>query len=388
MIAVIADDFTGAAEIGGIGLRHGLRVMIETRVEQVQDIDLLIIATNTRSLTRTDAAREIKKITQKLLDLNPDMIFKKLDSVLRGNVASEIEAQIKASGLNKAVVVAGNPYFKRIIKNGIYYIEGVPLAETSFGNDPEYSINSSAVKDIIKGKDFQVHSLKVDEPIPANGIVAGDITSDEEMKVWTKKLSKDMVIAGGAGFFNAILCNMKDAYITNGVKKEYTFGFKTLFVFGSAFPKSPEMDAMTKNSNISVLNMPEEIFSQADFSPATMKKWVGQVTDQLKANKNVLVSIKHAYKNERGLSFRLSKNMGEFVAQVNNTVALEDLFIEGGATASAVLKSLKINRLMPFCELDAGIIQMKVDRFPNMKITTKPGSYKWPKDKVKIKTNA
>jgi hypothetical protein len=30
MIAVIADDFTGAAEICGIGLRHGLNVILET----------------------------------------------------------------------------------------------------------------------------------------------------------------------------------------------------------------------------------------------------------------------------------------------------------------------------------------------------------------------
>ena len=33
MIVVIADDFTGAAEIGGIGLKYGLKVVIETNLE-------------------------------------------------------------------------------------------------------------------------------------------------------------------------------------------------------------------------------------------------------------------------------------------------------------------------------------------------------------------
>jgi len=39
MIAVIADDFTGAAEIGGVGLRYGLQVLIETEVNDVSDVD-------------------------------------------------------------------------------------------------------------------------------------------------------------------------------------------------------------------------------------------------------------------------------------------------------------------------------------------------------------
>ncbi|MFB6343736.1 four-carbon acid sugar kinase family protein [Saccharicrinis sp. FJH62] len=387
MIAVIADDFTGAAEIGGIGLRHGLRVMIETRVEKVKDVDLLIIATNTRALSKTEAAKEIDKITRKLLKLDPEFIFKKLDSVLRGNVAAELHAQMKASANDIAVIVAGNPYFKRIINKGIYYVEGIPLAQTSFGNDPEYSINSSHVTEIIGNEFCEVSSIGVDEKMPANGLVVGDITNDEEMTKWTMRLNNQMVIAGGAGFFNAILFSLKNGKIRNEIKKEYTFGSKTLFIFGSAYPKSSDMDRMTLDNNVSVVNMPAEIFNSADFEPDVMRRWVSTVSDHLRADKNVFVSIKYKYKKESGLSVRLSKNIGEFVAQVNKSVALEDLFIEGGATASAVFKSLEINRLMPFCELDAGIIQMKVDKFPNMKITTKPGSYKWPVDKVRIKTH-
>ena len=56
MIAVIADDFTGAAEIGGVGLRYGLRVVIETSVQQQAEADLHIIATNSRSLNPDEAS--------------------------------------------------------------------------------------------------------------------------------------------------------------------------------------------------------------------------------------------------------------------------------------------------------------------------------------------
>ena len=55
MIAVIADDFTGAAEIGGIGLRHGMRVVIETEPVPNGQVDLLVIATDSRSKNQQDA---------------------------------------------------------------------------------------------------------------------------------------------------------------------------------------------------------------------------------------------------------------------------------------------------------------------------------------------
>ena len=64
MIAVIADDFTGAAEIGGIGLKYGLNVIIETKVQEVSEADLLVIATDTRSLSADQASLEIEKITK------------------------------------------------------------------------------------------------------------------------------------------------------------------------------------------------------------------------------------------------------------------------------------------------------------------------------------
>ena len=99
MIAVIADDFTGAAEIGGIGLRHGLNVIIETEPIRNRLADLIIIATDTRSLRADEASRQITQITEHLLQFNPKFIFKKIDSVLRGNIKEELLAQMIIEGI-------------------------------------------------------------------------------------------------------------------------------------------------------------------------------------------------------------------------------------------------------------------------------------------------
>ena len=79
MIAVISDDFTGAAEIGGIALRNGFSVTLDTSVNANYNCDILVIATNTRSLCKIEAQKQIKEVTEKLLELNPEFIYKKTE---------------------------------------------------------------------------------------------------------------------------------------------------------------------------------------------------------------------------------------------------------------------------------------------------------------------
>jgi len=183
MIAAIADDFTGAAEIGGIGLRHGLNVIIETEPIRNRNADLIIIATDTRSLRADEASKQIAQITEHLLQFNPVLIFKKIDSVLRGNIKEELLAQMKVSGKRRALVIAANPVFKRIIRDGIYYIDDIPLNETRFSSDPQYPIRSSAVKEILGANERSLfYNLKPDDKLPKTGLIIGDVSDFDDLK--------------------------------------------------------------------------------------------------------------------------------------------------------------------------------------------------------------
>ena len=84
MILVIADDITGAAELGGIGLRYGLRVLVADDIPANNETDLLVVYTNTRSLKRSEAVKEMEKLAKKAKILAPSLFYRKTDSVLRG----------------------------------------------------------------------------------------------------------------------------------------------------------------------------------------------------------------------------------------------------------------------------------------------------------------
>jgi uncharacterized protein YgbK (DUF1537 family) len=381
MIAVIADDFTGAAEIGGVGLRYGLNVLIETEVNKVKGVDLLVIATDTRSLGAEEAYNEVARITKQLLELSPSLIFKKIDSVLRGHVAKELEAQMRVANKRQAFIVAANPSVGRTIVKGQYFVDSLPLNETSFSDDPEFPVGSANVTEIVKPSEFDVFSKGLTDLFPDTGMIIADVTTPEELTEWAKKVNPEMVVAGGSGFFDALLGTMYRRKITPG-HSDLSFGESSLFIFGSMYPKQPSMLEKFYNNKVVRINMPEGVYYNTDQYAGLMAEWAKQITDQLNNGCSVMITIDHQPENEPGLSLRLRESIGQVVSIVEENYELNDLFIEGGATTSMVLKYLHVNKLHPFNEADFGVIQMKAEGYPKLCVTTKPGSYLWPEHLV------
>ncbi len=380
MIAVIADDFTGAAEIGGIGLRHGLNVIIETEVIQKADADLLIIATDTRSLSDTDAAAVIKTITRQLMNLNPAFIYKKIDSVLRGNIAVELFAQIEASSKKRALVIAANPILNRIIREGIYFVNNIPLHLTDFSSDPEFPVCTSRVDEIVGKSRFEIYSgLHPNNEIPAGGLIIGDVTAVSDLAKWVSKIDENTLPAGASGFFDAILIerfNVSRHYKNS----DEPFGDKVLCILGSYYPKGAEFYKRLKENGIYISNMPEEIYFNKNHDISLIGIWAQEIVHALHEWNKVVVSVNHSNSFEQGLSLRIRQCLGELVKKVLNQCAINELIIEGGSTTSEVLKHLEIKKLTPFQELETGIIRMKSENNPDLYITTKPGSYTWPEN--------
>lgn len=381
MIAVIADDFTGAAEIGGVGLRHGLKVIIETEISKPHDIDLLIVATNTRALSADRAADEIARITEQLLRLKPSYIFKKLDSVLRGNIISELTAQSEVMDKQRVIVVAGNPAFGRLIIDGKYFVNEVPLHKTFFASDPEFPVKSNNIRTILELNGTDVFtSLGPNESLPDKGIIVGDIANDEEMKSWVEKLNSSTIPAGGAGFFDAVLNHKYSPPIEE--KGNYKLGHKALFVFGSAFPKDESMMQKLKDAGVYFSFMPREIYLGGSNQLESIEQWAEDVSSRIKNHQRVVVAVNFDDFELEQLGMRIQNAMSVLVEQVMQKVQLEDLLIEGGSTTFEVLSRLGITCLYPFQEIEAGVIQMRTEVYKGLCITTKPGSYNWPENLV------
>ena len=142
MIIVIADDITGAAEIAGVALRYGLNTTLTIGYADVPKAkDVWVIATDTRSENENKATGTVKQIAEKL-PIAGNIIFKKTDSVLRGHIVAELKTLMCTLGYKRVLFLPQNPTKGRIIKDGNYYINNIPLSDTDFSFDPEFPAKS------------------------------------------------------------------------------------------------------------------------------------------------------------------------------------------------------------------------------------------------------
>ena len=377
MIAVIADDLTGAAELGGIALSYGLRVEITTEITGISlpaDIDLLIVAADTRSKPLVNALADMKRITGQITGLQPEFIFKKVDSVLRGYVAEEISVQLEILGYNRALLVPANPDLGRTIEEGIYYIQGRPIAESGFSGDPEFPATSSDVLELLRSSQT-VAVRKHTQSLPETGIVIGEAAVASDLDDWAKVPREGTLLAGASGFFKALLRGLGFSR-NESLQSSDQSGSNKLFVCGSAFASSNENVKRVFQSGGPVSYMPAALMSDPDREDE-LKSWAAEISTLMAEYGNAVIAIKPGLK-ESANAAQLRKTMSDVVKQVFKSVSINELIIEGGSTASSVLNQLSINVLRPVYEYSTGVIRTKVSGFENLYVTLKPGSYNWP----------
>lgn len=379
MIVVIADDLTGAAEIGGIGLSYGLSVEVNICADLNSKADLLIIATDTRSMPKKQALLKSAELSASLYHIKPKLIFKKVDSVLRGHIVTELNTHLHQLGLSKALLVSANPTLGRVLTDAYYYVNGVPVHLTSFADDPEFPISSSNVFDMLGIDHNEASVYHKDDDLPGNGIIIGECATEEDLEDWAGRADHNTLLAGGSGLFRAVLeiTGLKQKKQPAIVPAAPTY--PALYVCGSAFKKSKLAVNTLSDKNGPVSFMPIEIILSENPSEQMFDDWACDVIYLLEKYKKAVLAIhENTTKDIPIKAAGLRERTAIVVQKIFEKTPVKELFIEGGSTATAILKKLNIKRCFPVSELAPGVIKMRLAIKDDFFLTLKPGSYDWP----------
>jgi uncharacterized protein YgbK (DUF1537 family) len=300
-------------------------------------------------------------------------------------VVPELISQMQVLAKNRAFIIAGNPIFNRTIKNGIFYINNTPLHQSNFATDKRYPQDTASVLEIV-GNNYEipVNSFSYSDKLPQQGIIIGDVTNLNDLKQWTKLQDDNTLLAGASGFFNEILA-IKYGNDRQGTIKTLEMGDKALFILGSTFPKDNTFLNTMQECGHFISDMPSSIYENPNYTEDELNKWVEEIVLKIRKKERVIITIQHKETNEPRIQWRLKHITGLLVKKVMKKVSLDELLIEGGSTVSEILEKLNVVKLIPIQELETGVIRMKSDEYPNMIITTKPGSYTWPKQIWNVK---
>lgn len=336
--------------MAGIARRLGFRVTLTTDTNvPAADTDVLVIATDTRSMTEADAVAESARVATAVAAMpGVSHIFKKTDSALRGHVTAELRALLDNTRYTRALYLPANPSKGRTIEGGIYYIGGKPLHETDFSFDPE----------------FPAFSSRLDERVIAEfPLSCPDAVNVEDVTAAVASASNDTLLAGAADHFTAFLQRHGDAQEGEQAKPEIDLN-DTIIVCGST--QSKPIDC-----GIATSYMPTPVYD----GDATGHAWAEAIAPDYNNSHKVILAIADRHRTGHDAAVWLREAMAETVADLIAVRQPHELIIEGGATAYAILRRLGWRSFAITHEIAPGVIRM---RAPNgTHITMKPGSYPW-----------
>jgi D-threonate/D-erythronate kinase len=128
-LLIIADDLSGAADCAIGCSKYGLRTAVALQAQQTlpAGFDVIAADADSRRLSAGTAAQVHRQLYERLGG-NGHLLYKKIDSTLRGNFAAEIAAVQPLAGM--AIVAPAFPATGRTTHGGRQYLNGVPLEKT------------------------------------------------------------------------------------------------------------------------------------------------------------------------------------------------------------------------------------------------------------------
>ncbi|KKJ78299.1 hypothetical protein WH95_03055 [Kiloniella litopenaei] len=255
-ILVLADDLTSAADGAAPFLGRGLNVAVHRQKRNVTaktSVEVLAVDCGSRSLNESGAAQVVGEVIKHLSD--GVILLKTVDSTLRGNIKAELKAVYEASGRTRIVIAPAFPAAGRTTEKGIQLVDGVPVSETSYANDPVHPARTSRISELIP-EEIETGEVKTVHILDAN------TQSELNEKVAAFPHPEEILWVGSPGMAIALATALFGDKID---RPEIPYAKNALVVVGSANAVSREQTQLLKDKDfITCLAMPEERAENAD----------------------------------------------------------------------------------------------------------------------------
>ncbi len=373
MILVIADDFSGAAEIAGAAHLFGLSAEVQTDTLCASDCDVVVVDANTRSLSPELAASVMQQLAPMISRVDPRWLFKKVDSVLRGAILTELNSLTDALDRTSCLLINANPRKGRIVRAGELLVEGRPISLTDFAEDPEHPRTNSSVVTLLGATAGQIRLVDRVEQVDASnvteGIYVANVESSADLSQYAELRTSPCLLAGGAEFFESLL-SAELGHSANQGETPLALQVDTLLVRGTSIRRNDQDRRDVPSA---------EIVSDGLNLEAT----IVEVCRQLSEKSFVTIAADHARSSMPAVApqpdpEQLHHRLLELVGRVCDRCKPRHLWIEGGRTASGLIRARGWKRLQVQCVYADGVVGLRAVDSDAPSLVVKPGSYRWP----------
>lgn len=407
-VFVQADDFSGAAEVGSCFVQHGLSAQVLLGAHTVPVThdggtsfpepvtDVVVTDTHSRGLAESAAEALVKEAFAGPEAAGAQVMFKKVDSLWRGNVRAEVAA---LAGLGFHSVVAGAlPQLQRSVFDGRPLVAGTPLAETDLWQveqsappadipsllrpeDPA-SMQTVNLAEVRSGSLAPILATLLDSDQPALVVADGETVQDLEsvvdalLELGFQTGGRRIVLVGTGGTADALAQRraiqparnaQSRARADTATAQPQPAARPVLAVVGSASGTAQAQLATLEAQGFTVVRLhPQYAGASGAYAPQ-----LAQVAANLRAGTNVAVTLAASKVDPSG-SARIVQALSRFAAEAAKATPT-DLILTGGETAREVLDAVGLHRLVPLAAVQHGAVLSRAD--DGTLVGTKPGSF-------------
>jgi D-threonate/D-erythronate kinase len=413
-LLMIADDFTGSNDTGVQFSKKGLKTVVSLYTEEMnintENIDVLVVDSESRF---DKSERAYEKVGSVVKSFNGEaLVYKKLDSTLRGNIGAEIEGAMDASGIKLAIVTPAFPNNGRTVEKGVLYLKGVPVDQTEVAKDPKNPVTCSYIpellrnetrkqvalidfKEILKGNNYVAQ--KIDELVNiGNEIIVVDARTNEELNIIagaSALLKRKFILSGSAGLAEFVPQNLfpETASVVNAETLTLTKEGSMIILAGSVsdvLRNQVEVAVEKEEFKVIDLNIENVILNKWNEEKQRIISEMKKLTEQkhniivrsAKGREEITfaksVGVKEGL-SDFDVSERIACFYGEIAKLITEQIEVSLLMLSGGDIAIKAVNAMQISGIEIEEEIAPGIpfgyfIRMDNSRIP---VVTKAGSF-------------
>jgi D-threonate/D-erythronate kinase len=390
-IAVIADDLTGALDTAAPFATYGRNAWLALQSNLATEIldsgaEVIAITTETRHALPVVAARRVYSAVEAFNSFKPAIIFKKIDSVFRGNVGVEIVSALRASGRRHAVIAPAVPAQNRLMRHGTVYFTDHQMSGR--GADLPYAerANCIHVPTLIEhaSTEMDIHACAAGQsPLlsyePGLHAYVVDAEADEHLDKLAKFIiqhPRDVLPVGASGLGRAIARALHPsvvAALSGGLKRT---GGPLLFVIGSRQSISGEQTSALLRAGAEEIVVPNA-------GSESRELIIKQHLNGKRASHVVI--LRPEWISQDAESLQIATGLGRAAAEAVRLLRPSALIMTGGDTASACLNALNVPSLRIAGELHDGVVMGTVTFDGHtIRVFTKSGSFGTPETWVRL----
>ncbi|QPP10329.1 four-carbon acid sugar kinase family protein [Streptomyces bathyalis] len=373
----LADDLSGAAETAAaLGLRSRL-VLGPATVAPPAGGEAVVIDLDTRRSPADEAARAVRT---SLAAGSPDdaVMFKKVDSLLRGNLAAETAAY--AEGAAAVVIAPALPVAGRTVLDGVMHLHGTPLHATNAwraesapvprsipGALGSLSTATVPLADVRAGTNVLIERLRAAVGDGRHPLCDAETQSDlDAIAEAALQLGPGIRLLGTGGLALALGRSLAAGRPSHPEEDESPLSPAAsadrplLIVVGTAEPGAVAQIAQLTSNGVGHIALPPDLLGNAAELPRL----------DVAPSGITVVSID----NSKGMSPCSGRRLVAALARTVADVPMQtDLVLTGGETARSVLDALGITQLTPVGQIHHGAV---CAHSPDGRtIVTRPGSF-------------